>query len=87
MLNAMAPKEKTSRNAPVHFPDWQPEYQAALREGDHRILFKRVEMIEAKLLTRRDLVMQESDAQAELQEIETALKKLRAIKKDVLNFS
>jgi len=83
----MAPKEKTSRTAPVHFPDWQPEYEAALQEGDHKILFKRVEVIEAKLLTRRDLAGQNSDAQAELQEIETALQKLRAIKKDVLNFS
>jgi hypothetical protein len=82
----MTPKETTSRNAPLRFPEWQPEYEAALRESDHKILFKRVEVIEAKLLTRREVVMQDSAAQAELRDIEAALKKLGAIKKDVLKF-
>ncbi len=51
------------------------------------MLFKRVEIAEAALLNHRDALTQDSDGRVEEQEIESALKSLRALKRDVLDFS
>ena len=32
------------------FPHWQLEYEGALQETDHKILFKRIEVAEAAVL-------------------------------------
>jgi len=48
----MASKQTTPLSSPLRFPHWQNEYEAALRETDHKILFKRVEIAEATLLNR-----------------------------------
>jgi len=69
----------------LHFPRWRCEYESALSEKDNKALFKRVEIAEAAVLSRREALAHSSDA-AERQEIEIALAKLRALKKDVLNF-
>jgi hypothetical protein len=81
----MAAREKPARIPALRFPQWQPQYEAALRETDHKI-FKRVEIAEAALLNCRDALAQDSSGRREHNEIEKALAKLRALKKDVLNF-
>ena len=82
----MASNQVPSASPAGHFPKWQGEYEAALRETDHRMLFKRVEIAEAAILNRRESLKKESDGRVERQEIERALEKLRALKEDILNF-
>lgn len=67
-------------------PPWQLEYESALQETDHKILFKRIEVAEAAILTRREILMQSPDGFAERQETKLALAKLRNLKKEVLKF-
>jgi hypothetical protein len=67
-------------------PQWQQEYEAAMRETDHKTLFKRIEVAEAAILSRREVLTQSSDGFAERQEIKLALAKLRNLKKEVLKF-
>ena len=68
------------------FLQWREEYEAVLQETDHKMLFKRIEIAEAALLSRRELLMENSDSQTELREIQQAFDKLRTMKRDVLNF-
>jgi hypothetical protein len=82
----MASKQTPSPDSVLRFPQWQGEYEAALRETDCKTLFKRVEIAEAALLNRQLALKHESDGRVERQEIETALDRLRAVKKDILNF-
>ncbi len=77
---------KLSPALPLIYPHWQDEYEAVLREPDHKMLFKRVEIAEAALLDRLDALRQQKAATAEQNEIEKALKRVRAVKKDILNF-
>jgi hypothetical protein len=78
-------------SSPLRFPrrdlpPWQLEFESALQETDHKILFKRIEVAEAALLTRREILMQSPDGFAEWQETKLALAKLRNLKKEVLKF-
>jgi hypothetical protein len=68
------------------FPRWQLEYESVMKETDLRILFKRVEVAEAAILTRREVLTQSPDGFAERQEIKMARDKLRNLKKEVLKF-
>ncbi len=45
---------------PPRFPNWQREYESALLETDESVLFKRVEVAEAAILTRRDALEHDS---------------------------
>jgi hypothetical protein len=83
----MASHEFSSSVPERSFPQWQLEYEAALQESDHRTLFKRIEVAEAAVLTRREVLVQSPDGFAERQEIKLALDKLRRLKKEVLKFS
>ena len=67
-------------------PRWKLEYGSAVQETDHRRLFKRIEVAEAAILSRREVLMQSSDGFVERQEIKVALAELRNLKKDVLKF-
>ena len=69
------------------FPPWQVEYESALRETDHQALFKRIEVAEAAILARREILALNPHGSAERQEIRAALNKLRSLKKEVLKFS
>ena len=82
----MASEQARPASPAASFPQWQGEYEAALRETDSKMLFKRVEIAEAALLNRRDALSHESDGRAERREIEGALEKLRVLKEGVLNF-
>ncbi len=66
---------------------WQPVYESALRETDHKTLFKRVEVAEAELLTRREALKCTRNGLAERTEIDLALAKLRLLKKEILGYS
>lgn len=82
----MASHEFSAAAPQVALPQWQLEYEAALNESDQKTLFKRVEVAEAAILARREVLMQSPDGFVERQEIKAALDKLRRLKKEVLKF-
>ena len=82
----MASHEFSSSVSRRDLPPWKPEYESALQETDHKILFKRIEVAEAAILTRREILMQSPDGFAERQQTKLALAKLRNLKKEVLKF-
>jgi hypothetical protein len=65
---------------------WKLEYERAMQETDRKALFRRIEIAEAAILTRREALLQSSDGFIERQETKTALTKLRNMKKEVLKF-
>lgn len=71
----------------VQVRPWQQAFEAALQEADPKTLFKRIEVAEAAILTRREILLSGADGFAEREEIEAALAKLGALKKEVLDFS
>ena len=78
--------QDTPSSVPVRrLPQWQIEYEAALRETDPRLLFKKVEIAEAALLSSRESLDDPYDPQ-QRSEIDSALSSLRQLKKEVLNF-
>jgi len=83
----MASHEFSSSVPEGSLPQWQLEYEAALKETDHKTLFKRIEVAEAAILARREVLVQSPDGFAERQEIKLALNKLRRVKKEILKFS
>jgi hypothetical protein len=70
----------------LRFPNWQREYESALLETDNGVLFKRVEVAEAAILTRRDALEHDSSGKTERSAIEDALANLRVLKRDRLHF-
>lgn len=82
----MASHEFSSSAPESSFSQWQTEYEAALRETDRETLFKRIEVAEAAILARRDVLEQGPDGFAERREITLALARLERLKKDVLKF-
>jgi hypothetical protein len=82
----MASREFSSPAPERGFSRWQLEYEAALQETDHKTLFKRIEVAEAAILSRREALTQSPDGFSEQQEIKPALAKLRSLKKEVLKF-
>jgi hypothetical protein len=83
----MASHEFSSSVPERSSPQWQLEYEAALQETDHRTLFKQIEVAEAAILTRREVLVQSPDGLAERQQIKAALDQLRRLKKEALKFS
>ena len=57
-----------------------------MQETDHKTLFKRIEVAEAAILARREILTQSVDGFAERQASKEALEKLRNLKKEVLKF-
>jgi hypothetical protein len=81
------PPRKFTPSIPEHVPQpWQLEYESAVQESDRTILFKRIEVAEAAILTRREVLMQSADGFAERQETNKALARLHNLKKEVLKF-
>jgi hypothetical protein len=81
----MASPETPTPVPALTLPHWQLEYESALRETDHKILFKKVEIAEAALLNQREILDRPADA-FQRTEVEIALSKLRLLKKGILNF-
>jgi hypothetical protein len=67
-------------------PQWRLDYESVTRKTDHKALFKLVEVAEAAILTRREVLTLSADEFAERQQIEVVLAKLRHLKKEVLKF-
>jgi hypothetical protein len=73
-------------NSRILYPEWQPEYQAAIVELNHENLSARVMAAEAAIFNRLQSMLQSSHYQAERQAIEDALASLRVLKRDRLGF-
>jgi hypothetical protein len=70
----------------VGLAQWQRYYELVLQERDRKSLFKRIEVAEAAIHSRQELLTQSADGFTEREEIEQALLKLTHLKKKVLNF-
>jgi hypothetical protein len=68
------------------YPEWQPEYQAALLELDSKKLPTLVVAAETAIFKRLQAITQSSDHQPERQAIEDALATLRVLKRNNLGF-
>jgi hypothetical protein len=73
----------THENASSQFPypDWQPEYRAAVVELDRQQLPTRVAEAESAINKRLQAISQGSDHHAEHQAIQDALATLRMLKR------
>jgi hypothetical protein len=75
----------THDNRRLRYPEWQPKYEAALRDGDAVEVAKRVNDAEYAIF-RRLQDLSNSDGMAERIAIENALKQLLIIKETKLGF-
>lgn len=64
------------------FPHWQRDYESAFCETDNAVLFKKIEVAEAAMLTRRDALTGGVENRAEWQSLEDALAHVFALKKE-----
>jgi hypothetical protein len=70
----------------LRYPDWQRPYQAALLELDPKKLAKHVAEAETAIFRRLQQLSESQDAETERQIIEGAIRALRILKRDSLNF-
>ena len=56
---------------PLRFPHWQREYESGLLETGESVLFKRVEVAEAAILTRRDALEHDSGSRQSEERLKT----------------
>jgi hypothetical protein len=68
------------------YPEWSPKYREALLEVDPKKLFERVAEAEMAIFGRLQQLSGTQDGHAERDAIEDALRALRVIKRDMLNF-
>jgi len=68
------------------FGQWRQAYQSALLETDDKALFKRIEIAESAILTRKEALAKSSDHHAERQGMEEALATLRRLKRTRLHW-
>jgi hypothetical protein len=70
----------------LRFPDWQREYETALLETDSEMLAKRVQEAEAAIFLRQQAMVNSQDGHAERTAIENAMRMLRVIQIEKLNY-
>ena len=70
----------------ILYPEWQPEYLAALSELDPKTLLERVMAAETAIFNRLQAMTHNSADSAERQAIQDALASLRVIKRNNLGF-
>ena len=75
-----------SPSSKIPYPEWQPEYQAALLELDRKQLTERVREAETAIFNRLQALSGSNNSHAEKQAIEDALGGLRVIKRETLGF-
>ncbi len=73
-------------SSPLSHDDWQHAYELVLRESDNQALFKRIEVAEAAILLRRDVLKSSPDQEAECKALADALAHIRSLKKNRLGF-
>ena len=78
--------DPTPSTSNLRFPDWQLEYQAALLEVDPQKLPERIKAAEASIFLRQQALVHSSDGQAEREAIEDAMRALRFIQTEKLNY-
>ena len=70
----------------LRYPEWSLKCREALLEADPKKLAERVAEAEMAIFGRLQQLSRTQDAHAERQEIEDAIRALRVIKRDRLNF-
>jgi hypothetical protein len=78
--------DPSSPSLKILYPEWQPEYQAALLEFDPKQVIERVKEAETAIFNRLQVLSGSNDSHAERQAIEDALAGLRVVKRDNLGF-
>ncbi len=78
--------DPSSPSLKILYPEWQPEYQAALLELVPKLLMERVKAAETAIFNRLQVISGSNDSHAERQAIEDALAGLRVLKRDSLGF-
>jgi len=81
--------QQDSSPSNLRYPAWQREYEASLHEPDPRKLLERVHAVETAIFSRLQELAQTSentDHKAEEQAIAEALRTLRVLKRDKLQF-
>jgi hypothetical protein len=84
---AMTQQDSSPSN--LRYPAWQRQYEAALHEPDPKKLLERVYAVEAAIFNRLQELAQTSentDHKGEEQAIAEALRTLRVLKRDKLQF-
>ena len=88
-VTAYVMTQQDSSPSNLRYPAWQREYEASLREPDPKKLLECVHAVEAAIFNRLQELAQSSentDHKAEEQAIAEALKTLRVLKRDKLQF-
>src|SRR6266851_7730592 len=70
----------------LKFPDWQPEFEAAILEVDPEKLRERLEAAEVAMFLRSQALVHSSDGHVEKQAIRDAVTKLRLIQTEKLGY-
>jgi len=70
----------------LRYPEWRRPYQAALLECDPKKLAMCIEEAETAVYERLQQLSESQDGQAERQLIDGAIRALKIIKRDSLNF-
>ena len=86
-MYAMTQPDSSPSN--LGYPAWQREYEASLHESDPKKLLERVHVAETAIFNRLQELAQTSenpDYKAEEQAIAEALRTLRVLKRDKLQF-
>jgi hypothetical protein len=81
--------QQDSSPSDLRYPAWQREYEASLREPDPKKLLERAHAVEAAIFSRLQELAQTSestDHKAEEHAIAEALRTLRVLKRDKLQF-
>jgi len=78
--------DPSSPSLKILYPEWQPEYQAALLEFDPKQVIERVKEAETAIFNRLQSLLGSDNSQAERLAIEDALVGLRVIKRENLGF-
>jgi hypothetical protein len=79
----------TNSNSPsphILYPEWQPQFLAALTEIEPKQLLERVTAAETAIFNRLQALAQSTGSVSERQAIQDALASLRVIKRDSLGF-
>ncbi len=70
----------------LEYPQWQGQYRAAVLETDRTLLFKKVEIAQAAVLTRLDELRGETDQHPERRQLTHAWSVLQIVKRKKLDF-
>jgi hypothetical protein len=73
---------ESSSSRKIKYPQWEPEFRAALLEPDREKLLERIELAEAAIFSRIQGLSASANDREERRAIEDALSGLRTLKKE-----